>query len=83
VWLYRPEVAMQPDPEGRISACRWPDRLITWAGQIPFDFQTVKSDVLAANDYRFGRWQHRDPVGALRGVGQSRPTLSGSAGCAP
>ena len=33
------------------------DRLFLWAGQIPFEFQTAKSNVLASNDCRFGKWQ--------------------------
>jgi hypothetical protein len=33
------------------------DRLLLWAGQVAFDFQVVTSDVLSANDCRFGKWQ--------------------------
>jgi hypothetical protein len=33
------------------------DRLATWAGEIVADFQFVESNVLAANDCRFGKWQ--------------------------
>jgi hypothetical protein len=33
------------------------DRLVTWAGEVVFDFQQVESDVFVANDCRFGKWQ--------------------------
>jgi hypothetical protein len=45
------------------------DRLFTWAGEIVFDFQNVKSDVLAANDCRFGKWQQAPIVNDFTFVG--------------
>jgi hypothetical protein len=45
------------------------DRVFTWAGEIPFDFQEVESDVLAANDCRFGKWQQAPIVNDFTFVG--------------
>ena len=45
------------------------DRLSTWAGEIVFDFQNVESDVLAANDCRFGKWQQAPIVNDFTFVG--------------
>ena len=45
------------------------DRLFSWAGEIVFDFQNVESDVLAANDCRFGKWQLPPIVNDLTFVG--------------
>jgi hypothetical protein len=45
------------------------DRLSAWAGEIVFDFQSVESDVLAANDCRFGKWQQAPIVNDFTVVG--------------
>ncbi|HLK88570.1 MAG TPA: carboxypeptidase-like regulatory domain-containing protein [Polyangia bacterium] len=45
------------------------DRLSTWAGEVVFDFQNLESDVLAANDCRFGKWQQAPIVNDFTFVG--------------
>jgi hypothetical protein len=45
------------------------DRLFSWAGEIAGDFQAVESDVFAANDCRFGKWQLAPIVNDFSPVG--------------